>query len=210
MFAGFLSGRGVGRAAAVGLFVVATTLAGTLIATRADAATINTYAFTQNGYVGPGGLTGSLQGTFTGKVEADGLMNLSGLTAFQMTLTINLSSFPTETASSVGLPSLFSFNTLAAPNPSGGNSTLAIVSSVYLAAAVSDLCIGVAAPFTCGVSGASGAYPTLALATTSFPQLTLLNTTAVTPLPAPVLLFGTALAGLGLLGAKKRRRERAA
>lgn len=185
----------------LGTIVFAAALAALLsVAAPAKAATINTYTFTQEGY-SLGGFSGSVKGTFTGLVGSDGFMNLTGLTAFDLQLDIP----PFLPALSVDMPTEFFFNTL------GGNSTFALVVAMEPSAGpqYDKVCVGSLTAFRCGVSG-NGAYPALSLSTMSIAQLTLVSSTAVTPIPAPILLFATALSGLGLLGARARRQRQAA
>jgi hypothetical protein len=179
---------------------------GITAATSAEAATIQSYSFIQDGYVSEdaGSLaTAFVQGSFSGEVAPGGLMNGSGLTDFQMSITIDLGGGP-ATWHSVGMPSFFSFDTLSAPNASGGNSTLAITASI-VTVGKSDLCVGITAVIQCSGSLVNGRYPLFRLSTTEFAKVT-----AVTPIPAPILLFGTALAGLGLLCRGRSRKLSAA
>jgi hypothetical protein len=103
---------------------------------------------------------------------------------------------------------MFSFDTLSPSGALGGNSTLAIVAFGF-AGFPAYLCVGGPTPIACGVNLASGAFTFFNIATTAFPHVTLVSTT-VTPIPASLVLFGTALAGLGMLGAGARRRAQAA
>ena len=153
----------------------------------------------------------TVQGTFSGLVEPDGLMNLAGLTGFQAFVSVH-TGFGTANAVSVALPTFFSFNTLSSPNASGGNSSLAffVMMSDDGYTTGQNLCVGSATFLKCGVSGVAGAYSSVPLTTTAYPHVTLVSSTAVTPIPAPILLFATALSGLGLLGAQACRRQRAA
>ncbi len=197
-------GQAIGRFGGATLLAILGIFAGSM---RGEAATISTYSFFQDGYADPGNFVGTatVQGSFTGSVEPSGIMNSAGLTAFQLTLTLNQPNGSFQLHSS-GMPSFFSFDTLSSPNPSGGNSTFAL--AVALANSSNTLCIGVATPFICGRT-ANGGFTVYGLTTMNFAQLTLVPPT-VTPIPAPVLLFATALAGLGLLGARARRLPRAA
>jgi hypothetical protein len=204
--------RSIGRITAAGFAALIGLLATLSGVSTAQAATINTYTFTQDGYASKCcGDPAIVQGTFTGLVEADGLMNLAGLTDFHLTLSLALGHSTVLTYYSSGLPSLFSFDTLSSPNASGGNSTLGFVATILLPEP-SNLCIGSPTPFFCVASGNGGVSSDVInyMTTMSLPHLTLVSGTAVTPIPAPILLFGTALAGLGLLGAKARRRQKTA
>jgi hypothetical protein len=184
---------------AIGLGLAIAIVTGLLLAARAEAATISTYTFTQSGYIFSDGSpsTAILNGTFAGSVEPDGLMKLAGLTQFQIRLTIAPGTPAEYTVPSSDIAMLFSFDTLSSPNASGGNSALAIVAFGFFGSP-GYLCVGSPTPFSCHVS-ANGAFSLYGLRTLALPHVTLV--TALTPIPAPLVLFGTALAGLGLLGA---------
>jgi len=194
------SGAALLRLGVIGFIAILAVLS---ISAPAKAATINAYSFTQGGYsLGPG-IYGTLQGTFSGYVESDGLMNLAGLTAFHLEANVHYI-FTDSVVLNVGMPTEFSFNTL------GGNSSLGLVVAMQDIGARDDkICIGSLTPFRCGASGgANGAYLGIPFVTSEFAQVTLLSSTAITPIPAPALLFATALSGLGLVGARARRQQR--
>jgi hypothetical protein len=200
--------RILGRIGAIGLGLALALTTGLLLAARAEAATISTYTFTQGGYTYSDGSpsTAILNGTFAGSVEPDGLMKLAGLTRFEMRMTIDPGTPGEYVVPSSDTALLFSFDTLSSPNALGGNSSLALVSFGFFGFPAS-LCVGSPTPFSCHVS-ANGAFTFYGLKTLALPHVTLV--TAATPIPAPLLLFGTALAGFGLLGTTARRRLRAA
>jgi hypothetical protein len=132
-------------------------------------------------------------------------MNTTGITSFQMSMTITFADSTHLTIQNIGLPSYLSFDTLSSPNASGGNSTFALVASLVAPGGPSNACIGFQTGLTCGLF-ANGGFPHYDLKTMNFPKMTLVSP-AITPIPASILLFGTALAGLGLLRAKAGRRQ---
>ena len=64
-------------------------------ATKAGAATIDTYDYAQGGYTNPSSpnATSVLSGSFTGTVEANGFIELADLTSISISLTITKSPF---------------------------------------------------------------------------------------------------------------------
>jgi hypothetical protein len=196
-----VSGAALRRLGAIGFVVAIAAILSS--AAPAKAATINTYSFTQSGYSSGPGIYGTLQGTFSGYVASDGLMNLAGLTAFHLEANVHYIAAD-FVALNVGMPTEFSFNT------QGGNSSLGLVVAMQDIGVRDDtICIGSLTPFRCGaIGGANGAYLSIPFVTSEFAQVTLLSSTAVTPIPAPILLFATALSGLGLLGARARGQRR--
>jgi hypothetical protein len=196
---------------------------------RARAATVDTFDFTQVGWdyasnfggpitagaPDPGGL---LTGSFTGTVEASGLIELSDLTAFSAvyTDTANPGGFEFQDLSTT---TLFSYDTV------GSASSLDIAGFFNFA----EICVGGTVPFdanctsnflfayTPGTNGAVFA-PTLVIpvvVTSDRPTITLVSsvTTApssTVPEPPSSILLLTALAGmLGLTGWTTRRRHAA-
>jgi hypothetical protein len=152
----------------------------------AKASTIDTFSFTQSGYTGGGTLTGS----FTGIVEADGYIEQGDLSAFNATLTI-----PTSIGDSFGYfyqtnLQLFSF----LPAADGPNSSLDLYAQTPGLA--QNACVGAAAAF--GLCGEGGNFVGLAntigvgdASTTSFPVVTL--TSSITGSPAPPERIPTAV-----------------
>lgn len=183
-----------------------------------EAATVNTYSFTQAGYVWlprGGAITvtgpGTLSGTFAGELNALGQWQASDLSTFSMTI-----SFPTDQGTltqnvgRLGDLSLFSFNTdrggdlLIAAEDNQGDTT----------------CVGAAATLfaACNPNGANPAA-TLGVAlfqgvvlarTTDAPVITLVSSITTPPpgVPEPatwaLLLGGFALTGAALRWPKWR------
>ncbi|HEX4259676.1 MAG TPA: hypothetical protein VHY76_01115 [Acetobacteraceae bacterium] len=63
-------------------------LVATGLAAAAHATTIETFGFTESGYTGPAG-AGVLTGSFTGIVEASGLIEQAELSSINVTFTVN-------------------------------------------------------------------------------------------------------------------------
>ena len=196
-------------AAACAMMIIALTLA-----TAAQATTINTYSFTQDGYFSdtlPSGLTGVLTGSFSGTVPSNGIIGRADLTGFSYAFTIYNVDHTVFDSLLGGAADLAAFSY----NPTGGASTLLI-------SAQSDVgvCVGAAAAFgLCGGSGGyNGAFAFLNngqpivpgsgqpafLVTSAAPQIAL-TAVATTPIPATLPLFGSALGSLGWFRWRKRR-----
>jgi len=171
----------------------------------AKASTIDTFSFTQSGYTGGGTLTG----TFTGTVEADGFIEQADLSAFNATLTA-----PETEGEAMGFfyqtdLQLFSF----LPSSDGPNSSLDFYAQT--AGLDQNVCVGAAAAF--GLCGAGGNFAGIAntigvadASTPNLPVLTLIsslptNPPATVPEPATDSFCGVALIAAGLW-----RRSRAA
>jgi hypothetical protein len=179
--------------------VACAVLAGLLAAPAAKAATINSYSFTQGGYDS----LLSVRGAFTGVVGDDGYMRLADLTDFY------IQGFPLLTGDS--RPTMFSFNT----GP-GNASTLFIVATLrdlYGSLGNYTLCTGAATFLVCNVQNQLGAIVNArgGTYTTDLPDITLLSSKPIvvpttTPSPGALLLFATALGGLGPVAVAKRRR----
>jgi hypothetical protein len=180
---------------------------------QANAATIDTFSFTQSGYLpvepflGP---FGPLSGTFTGTVESSsqpypGYIMLSDLSSFS-------ASFLLPQAASLNFPSLFVFDVAALPN----TSSLDFESS--FPGETTSMCVGLAAAFgNCGVlptdlspvgvNGAVGVPDFLVLYTSEFPTITLVSSVTTTPLPPTWTMLIAGFAALGFfayLGTKNR------
>jgi hypothetical protein len=177
----------------------------------AEAATIYTYSFEQTGYTIDWGhsavLPATLKGSFTGTPDAFHI-NLGTLSAFQV-------QFDTAggSASYSGLPDYFSFEI---GDTSGG--TLAFQTPVPLFPGFpSEACVGVAVSALCNGGTARGyvrvgpdATALLFSRSDIAPVVTLVSAVsptpeATTPVPGAILLFSTALAGLGAACARRRK-----
>jgi hypothetical protein len=121
-------------------------LGAAFLSAAANAATIETFKFTQTGYVGDDILTGS----FTGTVEADGSIQQADLTAFTASFLDDRGSFGIQIDSySLANLQLFSFR----PAMDGPNASLDIFASVT-SGPPGSICVGAAAAFgLCGVGG---------------------------------------------------------
>jgi hypothetical protein len=197
------------RSAVAGLMMMGSLV----LAAGAEAATISTYSFTQDGYHGgptSNGLTAVLTGSFSGTVESSGVINQADLTDFSFTLTIyntDHSVFAVPLTGDLSDLALFSYDT------TGGPSSLDISSQNPV-----GLCVGAAAAFgQCRGSGYSGSFTYLDSAnpiipgsgepflwTSAAPQITL-TSVATTPIPPALPLFVSAIAALGLFGWRKSR-----
>jgi hypothetical protein len=196
-----------------GKLVLLVAFAGIVLApSRAGASTINTYSFTQDGwvFVPTGNYQFSVQGTFTGLVEVNGLIAQSDLTSFQMTITEPL-------APVVQSLQFFSFDT------NGDASTLDIINQrEYVTGEVIETCIGAAATLspicnplggnptdTRGVARKVG-FPYFFFYTAAAPNVRLQSSVTVPdpvttiPEPTTLILLGTGV--IGLIATKRRRR----
>jgi len=185
-------------------------------APAAHGSTINTYTFTQVGWfdlISPLPTVGNpepnviLSGSFTGTLQADGVIGLSDLTAF--TETLNMGTAVLSQAKSQ--LTLFSFNT------GGGASSLTIAGSPVFEA---NFCQGTAVFLTAACTlnfginyrpGTFGVFEGLGdpmLVSEDLPQITLVSSVTTppgvtTPEPASLVLAGAVLV---LLGAVRRRK----
>jgi hypothetical protein len=210
------------------IFVLATSAAAilsisaaqVLSASGADAATIDTYAFSEVGWVyelGTEPIAGALlSGAFIGVVEPTGQIKLSDLSSFSA---VYLGG-PAPVA--IPLSSLFSFSF----NTTGGASSLNIYAVGGLNANI--LCVGADASLSLGCKfqpfdpnlfpnppGTDGAFfidiqngPFYL--TSEQPTLTLISSITSTPRPAALPLFAGGLGALGLFGGRRKRRPIAA
>jgi hypothetical protein len=176
-----------------------------LAASAAQAVTVNTYSFSQDGYVSAlAGGTGTLSGTFTGVVENDSITK-ADLSAFHVTFTDNDGRiFSGDT------PMVFAFSLIA------GNSGLAFATAVQRPP-LSDqdhtplllTCVGLAVSTYCGQNLYNGTMASYV--TSNFPHIELISSENIilpppppvaptpTPIPSSILLLGTATALLGYL-----------
>jgi len=148
----------------------------------------------QSGYTGGGTLTGS----FTGTVEAEGYIKLGDLSAFNATFTIG------PATGFFYLTDLQLFSAL--PGSNGPNSSLHFYAQT--AGLAQNVCVGAAAAFAlCGAGGNfAGVGKTIGVSdasTPNFPTLQLVLSVPTTPPPtmpepATYLLSGLALIAPGL------------
>jgi len=174
----------------------------------AEAATVYTYSFTQdfvyslgNGFVNPATLVGG----FAGTTDATGHVSLNTLSDFH--LTFDRGTTPgIAFGAYAGPPEYFSF---LVGDASGGTLTLKSPLKLLLFTTDATACVGAAVAFLCNggsrgvVLSAIGVFARSEVA----PVLTLVSATtvAVTPIPAALLLFGTAIGGLGAARAWRRK-----
>jgi hypothetical protein len=188
-----------------------------LVGGTAQAATVNTYSFTQGGWYSPFPVDATLNGTFTGIVGSTGIMSLADLSAFSASLTITtvggISDVIPQDLTELGL---FSFTTW------GGASTLFFTPITITApGATSGTCVGAAATLSpvCNPEGGNP-FGTLGdyvehgspvLFTSAAPVVTLVSsvTTSDTPtgVPEPAA-WAMMILGLGAAGVALRRGRR--
>ena len=145
----------------------------------ADTITTDTFSFTQGGYTGlifPGS-TGTLSGTFTGTVEANGTIQLADLSAIHIQYTAGGTSL-----FGYGPASFFSYN------PTFGGSTLDVETAIGVNGFA---CVGAVAAFGYGHCGAGGVNGEVAgLDTTQqLAAVTLISsvtTIVIPPQPLPI------------------------
>jgi hypothetical protein len=192
------------------------------LADRAEAATVYTYSFEQDGYRS-GLTTGVLSGSFSGTLESNGSIQLADLTDFSL----NFKTYAPD-GYYTGLPHIdisgdLSDLTSFSWRPGNlGSSLFVIARGVYDAAEDFGICAGGAAAFgLCG--GTDGSYtgafsitPTgrpfgpdtfVPFRTSAPPQITLISV-ATTPIAPALPLFASAMGALGLLAWRKRRPQR--
>jgi len=161
-------------------------------APKANAAVIDTYDFTQGGYIMPGDVgSGVLNGSFAGTVEASGFIELADLSSINVAFTFSLLDGP-MTLSASGPASFFSFDT------AGGSSTLDFVTVVGFGPG----CVGAAAAFGLGGCGPGSVNGFVAQwVTGNVPLVTLVSSVAVVPEPST-----WAMTLLGFAGYRRARR----
>jgi len=182
---------------------------GALLAGHADAATIYNYSFVQTGYdtnpaFGLAHASGTLSGTFSGAIDpATGYLDPASVTNYHLTLEYDSAG---PSFNNAGAPIAFSYH----PGDNGSLAIIQALSNGY------ESCVGIYVGFLCQGGNAlgsvsynfAGASP-LELSFTA-PVVTLVSTTydppvSATPIPATLPLFASAMAGLGLVGRRRRR-----
>lgn len=174
----------------------------------AAASTIDTFDFTETGWMAPNGAAGVLTGSFSGTVEASGFIEAQDLSAFSSQLAFN-NGF-TNTYNSIepltpGGSGFFSYDL------NGGASSLDFIAGNGI---TQNLCVGAAAPLACGAFATSFGYAIGIAQTSVQPTLTLVSSiTAPSATPAPVssapepateVLAGAGLILIGLLRRPRR------
>lgn len=198
-------------------------------AASAQAAVIDTFDFTQAGWVFDAGIHdgvlvpdvpdpgGILTGSFSGTVEPSGLIELGDLTAFSVAYSDT--GFPAGHVSlALGDLKLFSYNTLGGPSSldidAGSGNRTCVGAAVPFS---SDCTFGFAFAYPPGINGAVFEVPSFFtipnFITAQQPAITLVSSVTTTPhIPEPssISLFASFIAGmLGLAGWATRRRPAA-
>jgi hypothetical protein len=174
---------------------------------QANAATIDTYSFTQGGYI-IGDVDATLSGTFTGTVDSQGDIGLNDLSSISYTLTV-----PNEYMATGSGVTEFFFDT------SGGGSSLDLVGLVKAPFSNFTVCVGLSAVFppecgtvdtsgtvngVLGLTNGSGIYYTSDLPTVSL--ISTVTETPSTPLPSTWTMLIAGIVALGFFayrGTKK-------
>ncbi len=186
------------------LSCLAIVLATGLTVGAAHATTIDTFDFSQGDYGGSfrsAPFIGTLTGSFTGTVEANGLIEMSDLSSIQVTF----SGGSIIQVFGDGPATFFSYNT------QGGASSLDLVTGIGVGGLA---CVGAVAAFGADGCGGGGVNGFVAGATTNaLPSLTLVSSVTLSPPPPPpstvpepasLALLGTALAGLAIILSGRR------
>jgi hypothetical protein len=183
-------------------------LGGMAIGGVAEAATIYTYDFTQS--FGEAGAPITVSGNFSGTADSFDHISLATLIDFHVEASSGFFS-----ASYSGIPDFFSYKIGDAVG-----TTLAFLSLLPDASynPLPHVCTGVATAIFCKTDGALGAIAIIGSGTqvgvlstsSSAPTVTLVSAVssdpvATTPIPGTLLLFSTALAGLGATHARRRK-----
>jgi hypothetical protein len=185
-----------------------------LVGGTAQAATVNTYSFTQGGWYSPFPVGATLSGTFTGTVGSTGIMSLADLSAFSASLTItSLDGIVDVMQQDLTELGLFSFT------PLGGATTLLF--TPITAPGTSGTCVGAAATLSpvCNPQGVNplgtfGDYiveGTPVLFTSAAPVVTLVSSVTTSETPAGVpepAAWAMMILGLGAAGVALRRGRR--
>jgi hypothetical protein len=176
---------------------------------RADAGTVDTFSFTQNGYTGePFDLVeqGSLSGTFTGTVESDGLIERGDLSSISYTFTetIDDPTIGNPVTSTGNVATFFSFNVEDFIN-NQSTSSFDFMGLLNGHLDNDPICVGAVAAFgQCGPRFSGIGVVFLSAATTEFPTITLVSSVTTTPLPPTWTMLIVGLGFFAYLGTKNR------
>jgi hypothetical protein len=181
-------------------------ITGALAATAgAEASTLYTFNFTQDGYVSATDpdYTGVLTGSFSGTTDNVGTMGLGQLTDFSSTFTMfhQGSLFTTDSINGVAALAFFTYK------PGNTPSTLGIAT---LFSVLKSFCVGAPAAFgACGPTGNVGAV-TFPLGSqpifrsSNGPQIALIS---ATPIPAALPLLAASIGALSLFGWRRSEKR---
>ena len=157
-----------------------------------EASTIDTFNFTQNGW-NVSGSAGVLTGSFTGTVEADGLIEAQDVSSFsaQLALSNGETIFYHYLAPlAAGESPFFSYAV------DGGASSLDFIATNGV---TPNLCEGAAAPLACGSPGTDFGFVAGFGGTMDQVTLTLVSSVTSAPITAAPEPGSAAIAGLGFL-----------
>jgi PEP-CTERM motif len=162
-----------------------------LFSSAGNATTVDTFSFTQGGYV-YAGIAATLSGTFTGTVNSNGFIELADLSNFIDTFSVGGQTG--YYGYSIG-PSLFSFNAQS-PIDSGSLDFENALGGI----GGTPVCVGAAAAFgSCGGTGRRGAIDN-AYFTDEAPVITLVSSiTSGVPEPSTWAMMLLGFAGLGFM-----------
>jgi len=155
-----------------------------LAAGAARATTIDTFSFTQGGYVAPNAGIGTLSGTFTGKVESNGTIALADLSSIDVTFSEPIPGVGTLFVFGYGPAEFFSFST------TGGASSLDLETRIGTDGVA---CVGAVAAFgfggcdTGGLSGPVAGFVTGLAYTADQAVVTLVSSISISPPPPPLV-----------------------
>ncbi|HVY98242.1 MAG TPA: hypothetical protein VHA35_01990 [Dongiaceae bacterium] len=197
----------------------AMTIGALVLAASAEASTLYTYSFTQDGYFSPTrpdqDITGVLSGSFSfAGPPSTGIVGKADLVDFSFSFTEYLAGQPVPVDHG-DLSNILSFSF----NPKKGGSLF-----LQTQTAMHDVCVGAAASFgLCGLpTGFNGAYAIFSsgqttppdvsfLVTQAGPELTLTSVTpppvATTPIPPALPLFASCLGVLGFIGWRRSQSQ---
>jgi len=184
-----------------------------IAAGSAEAVPIYTYNFEQSGYIAvndPTGPQGKVTGSFSGSLDQSGYITINTLTEYHF----SISGFASDAVPAIAWsndtrPLIFSYLP-------GSSSTLTVVEALQIGVNAAITCIGGVAGIVCDSGNALGSQAfsvpgaIIQAALSSTPaSVTFVRVVdpdvATTPLPASLLLFGTAISGLGAAASIRRR-----